>query len=84
MLFKHKQLLEELRKKGRRATAEIVSIKTVGKGSSIRALWASRALWAPRENLTSGWIDRLTRLSIIPERDQPPFEAMALAGRSAG
>jgi hypothetical protein len=27
MLFKHKQLLEELRKKGRRATAEIVAIR---------------------------------------------------------
>ena len=75
MLFKHKQLLEELRKKGRPATAEIVSIKPVGKGTSIRALWA----------LTSGWIDCLMRLWIIPEqRDHPPFEAMALAGRSAG
>ena len=79
MLFKNKQLLEELRKRGRRATAEIVSIKTVGKGSSIRALWALR------ENLTRGWIDCLMRLWIIPEqRDRPPFEAMALAGRSAG
>jgi len=79
MLFKHKQLLAELRKKGRRATAEIVSVRTVGEGSSIRALRA------PRENLTSGWIDCLTRLWIIPEqRDRPPFEAMALAGRSAG
>jgi hypothetical protein len=79
MLFKHKQLLAELRKKGRRATAGIVSVRTVGEGSSIRAL---RAL---RENLTSGWIDCLTRLWIIPEqRDRPPFEAMALAGRCAG
>jgi hypothetical protein len=56
MLFKHKQLLAELRKKGRRAMAEIVSVRTVGEGSSIRALWALR------ENLTSGWIDCLTRL----------------------
>ena len=79
MLFKHKQLLAELRKKGRRPTAEIVSARAVGEGSSIRALWALR------ENLTRGWIDCLTRLWIIPEqRDQPPFEAMALAGRSAG
>ena len=80
MLFKHKQLLEELRKKGRRATAEITSVRTVGKGSSIRALWA------PWESLTSGWIDwRMMRLWIIPEQgDQPPFGAMALAGRSAG
>lgn len=83
MLFKHKQLLEELRKKGRRATAEITSVSTVGKGSSIRAPRAPRA---PRESLTSGWIDCLMmRLWIIPEQgDQPPFGAMALAGRSAG
>jgi hypothetical protein len=79
MLFNHKQLLAELHKKGRRAMAEIVPVRTVGEGSSIRALWA------PRENLTSGWINCLTRLWIIPEqRDQPPFEAMARAGRSAG
>ena len=86
MLFKHKQLLEELRKKGRRATAEITSVSTVGKGSSIRALRAPRAPRAPRESLTSGWIDCLMmRLWIIPEQgDQPPFGAMALAGRSAG
>ena len=79
MLFKHKQLLAELRKKGRRPTAEIVSVRTVGEGSSIRALWALR------EDLTRGWIDCPMRLWIIPEqRDQPPFLAMARAGRSAG
>jgi len=51
MLFKHKHLLKELRKSGRRATAEIISVKTVGEGRSIRALWA------PDEDLSSGWID---------------------------
>jgi ATP-dependent Lon protease len=73
MLFKHKHLLEELRKNGRRATAEVVSVKTVGEGSSIRARWA------PDEDLGSGWIDCLMRLRVIPERrDEPPFEATTM------
>jgi Lon protease (S16) C-terminal proteolytic domain len=61
MLFKHKHLLAELRKNGRRATAEIISVKTVGEGSSIRALWA------PDEDPGSGWIDCLMRLRVVPE-----------------
>ena len=73
MLFKHKHLLTELRKNGRRATAEIISIKTVGEGRSIRALWA------PDEDLSSGWIDCLMRLRVIPgQRGEPPFEATAM------
>jgi ATP-dependent Lon protease len=73
MLFKHKHLLEELRKNGCRATAEIISIKTVGEGSSIRALWA------PDEDLSSGWIDCLMRLRVIPEHGgEPPFEVTAM------
>jgi len=73
MLFKHKHLLTELRKNGRRATAEIVSIKTVGEGSSLRALWA------PDEDLSSGWIDCLMRLRVVPEQHgEPPFEATAM------
>jgi Lon protease-like protein len=73
MLFKHKRLLKELRKSGRRATAEIVSVRTVGEGSSIRALWASD------EDLSSGWIDCVMRLRVIPEqRGEPPFEATAM------
>ncbi len=73
MLFKHKHLLTELRKNGRRATAEVISIKTVGEGRSIRALWA------PDEDLSSGWIDCLMRLRVIPgQRGEPPFEATAM------
>ncbi len=73
MLFKHKHLLSELRKNGRRATAEIISIKTVGEGSSIRARWA------PDEDPGSGWIDCLMRLRVIPEqRGEAPFEATAM------
>lgn len=73
MLFKHKHLLKELRKSGCRATAEIISVKTVGEGRSIRALWA------PDEDLSSGWIDCVMRLRVIPEqRGEPPFEATAM------
>jgi hypothetical protein len=73
MLFKHKHLLAELRKNGRRATAESISVKTVGEGSS------TRALWAPDEDLGSGWIDCLMRLHVVPEqRGEPPFEATAM------
>ena len=73
MLFKHKHLLTELRKNGRRAMAEIISIKTLGEGSSIRALWA------PDEDLSSNWIDCLMRLRVVPEQyEEPPFEATAM------
>jgi hypothetical protein len=73
MLFKHKHLLSELRKNGRRATAEIIEIETVGEGSSIRAPWA------PDEDLGRGWIDCLMRLRVMPQQSgEPPFEATAM------
>ena len=73
MLFKHKRVLTELRKNGRHATAEIISVKTVGEGSSVRALWA------PEEGLNSGWIDCLLRLRVTPDQHRrPPFEATAV------
>jgi ATP-dependent Lon protease len=73
MFFKHRHLLEEMRRNGRRATAEIISIKTVGEGNSIRALWA------PDEDLSSSWVDCLMRLRVIPEQGgEPPFEATAV------
>ncbi|TVZ05970.1 hypothetical protein EAS64_00380 [Trebonia kvetii] len=69
MLFKHKHLLEELRSNGRHGTAEILSIKTVGEGSSMRAMWA------PDNDLGSGWMDCWMRLRVVPdERGEPPFE----------
>jgi hypothetical protein len=74
MFFKQKHLLAEMRKSGRRATAEIISIKTVGEGKTVRALWADD------EDLSSGWVDCLMRLRVIPEHaDEPPFEATAVA-----
>ena len=61
-----------MRKSGRRATAEIISIKTVGEGKSIRSI---RELWAPGEDLSSSWVDCHLRLRVIPdEHGEPPFE----------
>ncbi|WP_037606976.1 S16 family serine protease [Streptacidiphilus rugosus] len=73
MFFKHKHLLNELRRDGRSATAEILSIKTVGSGSSIRAVWASDT------DLSSGWTDCSMKLRVVPEdRAELPFEASVL------
>jgi hypothetical protein len=73
VFFKHKHLLTELREKGRRATAEIIEIKTVGEGGS------TRGRWAPDEDLGRGWIDCLLRLRVVPgPRGEPPFEATAV------
>jgi Lon protease (S16) C-terminal proteolytic domain len=72
MFFKQKHLLAEMRKSGRRATAEIISIKTVGGSKSIRALWA------PDEDLSGSWVDCRMQLRVFPEQDgEPPFEATA-------
>ena len=77
MFFKQRHLLTEMRKSGRRATAEIISIKTVGEGKSIRSI---RELWAPGEDLSSSWVDCHLRLRVIPdEHGEPPFEATAMA-----
>lgn len=73
MFFKHKHLLEDLRKNGRSARAEILSMKTLGEGSNIRAIWA------PDEDLTSGWTDCRMKLRVIPDdRWEAPFEATVL------
>jgi hypothetical protein len=72
VFFKQKRLLAEMRKNGRRATAEIISIKTVGGGNS------NRARWAPDEDLSGSWVDCLMRLRVIPEQHgEPSFEATA-------
>ena len=72
MFFKQRHLLREMRTTGRRATAEIISIKTVGGSKSIRALWA------PDEDLSDSWVDCLMRLRVVPEQGgAPPFEATA-------
>jgi ATP-dependent Lon protease len=67
MFFKHKHLLEELREKGRHATAEIVSMQTEGGGNSMRANWA------PDDDLTTSWTDCKMDLRVFPP-GEPPFE----------
>lgn len=73
MFFKHKHLLNELRRDGRRATAEILSTRTLGGGSSIRAIRASD------QDLSAGWMDVSLKLRVIPtNRAELPFEASVL------
>lgn len=68
MLFKHKHLLEELREKGRHATAEIISMQTEGGGGSMRANYA------PDDDLTTTWTDCKMDLRVLPPGESP-FEA---------
>jgi hypothetical protein len=68
MLFKHRPLLEELREKGRHATAEIISLQTEGGGNS------TRAKWAPEDDLTTTWTDCQMDLRVFPPGESP-FEA---------
>jgi len=71
MLFKHRRLLEDLRKNGRKATAEVLSVTTLGV--------ASRGRSSPDEDLTRTWYDCRMVLRVIPEdRAEPPFEATVL------
>ncbi|SEL95252.1 S16 family serine protease [Streptacidiphilus jiangxiensis] len=73
MLFKHKHLLDELRKRGRTAPAEIISVRTVGGGNNLRAMWASD------EDLTAQWMNCWMHLRVVPKnRAEPPFEATVL------
>ena len=73
MLFKHKHLLEELRKKGSRATGEILSMTTLGEASSVKGAFA------PDEDLTKAWFDCRMVLRVVPEdRAESPFEATVL------
>ncbi|MFE9424703.1 S16 family serine protease [Kitasatospora sp. NPDC006697] len=73
MLFKHQHLLNELRRTGVQATAEILSVTTLGGGSGIRALLA------PDEDLGSRWLDLRLKLRVVPPNAMDlPFEATVL------
>ncbi|WP_035839194.1 S16 family serine protease [Kitasatospora azatica] len=73
MLFKHQHLLNELRRTGCQATAEILSVTTLGSGTNLRALWA------PDEDLTSRWLDVRLKLRVVPPNPMDlPFEATVL------
>jgi hypothetical protein len=65
MFFTHKHLLEELREKGRHATAEIISMQTEGGGNSMRAGWA------PDDDLTTSWTDCKMDLRVFPPGESP-------------
>ncbi len=73
MLFKHKHLLEQLRKNGRKGTGEILSITTLGSGSS------ARQPFRPDSDITTTWTDAKIKLRVVPDdRLEPPFEADVL------
>ena len=68
MLYKHDHLEKRLREHGRAATAEILSIKTEGEGSSYRALFSDDS------DLTTTWFNCRLKLRISPD-GEAPFEA---------
>ncbi|MGO9789169.1 MAG: S16 family serine protease [Solirubrobacteraceae bacterium] len=73
MLFKHKNLLEELRLHGRKGTGEILSMKTLAEVSG------PRAMFAPDEDLTSGHTDCWMKLRVVPdELAEAPFDATVM------
>jgi hypothetical protein len=72
-LFKHKHLLEQLRKNGRKGTGEILSITTVGAGGS------ARQPFRPDSDITTTWTDAKLKLRVVPDdRLEAPFEANVL------
>ncbi len=73
MLFKHKHLLEELRRTGRQATGEILDLTTIGEAASLRAGWSSDT------DLTTTWFDVRMKLRVVPQDHvEAPFEATVL------
>lgn len=73
MLFKHKHLLEQLRKSGCKGTGEILSITTVGGGGSVRQSFR------PDSDITTTWTDAKLKLRVVPDdRLEAPFEATVL------
>lgn len=68
MLFKHGHLEKKLREQGKKARAQILSIKTEGEGNSMRAVFADD------DDLTTGWFLCRLDLRVLPS-GEPPFEA---------
>jgi hypothetical protein len=67
-MFKHSHLEKRLREHGRAATAEILSIKTEGDGSSWKAMFSDDG------DLTTTWFNCRLKLRVDPD-GEPPFEA---------
>lgn len=73
MLFKHTQMLGDLRQTGRPATGKVLSMKTVGHEST------TRGMFTPDEDLSTIWNDCWMKLRVTPDdRVDPPFEAKVL------
>ncbi|MGF1431662.1 S16 family serine protease [Kitasatospora sp. LaBMicrA B282] len=73
MLFKHQHLLTELRRTGRHATAEILSVTTLGSAGGFRALWAAD------DDLSAQWLDVRLKLRVVPPSQVDlPFEVTVL------
>ena len=76
MIFTHRRLLKELRRKGGKGTGEILSLKTLGQGTGLKSLWA------PDDDLSARWPDCRMRLKVTPEdQGQVPFEATVTSDR---
>src|SRR5262249_30661009 len=73
MIFKHQHLLEELRKKGCKGRAEILSMRTLGQSGKLKAAWSAD------EDLSTSWTDCWMKLMVTPDdRGQAPFEATVM------
>jgi hypothetical protein len=68
MLYKHERLEKKLREKGRSAPAEILAMRTEGRGNSARASWSND------DDLTTSWTLCRLELRVMPP-GEPPFEA---------
>jgi hypothetical protein len=68
MLYKHERLEKKLREHGRAAPAEILAMRTEGRGNSARASWSND------DDLTTSWTLCRLELRVMPP-GEPPFEA---------
>ena len=68
MLYKHDRLEKKLRERGRTARAEILSMRTEGRGNKATAFSATD------DDLTKAWTNCWLHLRVMPE-GEAPFEA---------
>jgi hypothetical protein len=67
VIYKHGRLEKKLREHGRTARAEILSIRTEGRGNSAKAQWSAD------DDLTTSWTFCKLDLRVMP-KDEPAFE----------
>jgi hypothetical protein len=68
VLYTHDRLEKKLRENGRAARAEIISMRTEGRGNKATAFGATD------DDLTKAWTNCWLHLRVLPE-GEPPFEA---------